>query len=86
MLDNLPPPPGRVGSTCGRGGAAVRGAVEPPSSVVAELAPDAGSESAVVAVTFPDTVESADDTILVAANQYTNTDTLDNATPGNDGF
>ena len=77
----------RVENTRRRSDAAVSGAVKPPSSVVVERAPpDAGSESAVVAVTVPDTAEStADDTILAAANPYTDMDILDNLTPGNDG-
>ena len=64
----------RVENTQRRSDAAVSGVAEPPPSVVVERAPDAGSVSVVVAVTVPGTVTSGspDDTILVAADQCTN--------------
>jgi len=55
--------------------------------VEAERTADVGTESIVVAAMTSDTATngSADDTILVATDQYTNMDVVDNVTLGNDG-
>jgi len=56
-------------------------------TVEAERTADVGTESIVVAAMTSDTATngSADDTILVATDQYTNMDVVDNVTLGNDG-
>ena len=69
-----------------RSDTAVSGAVDPRSSAVVDRAADAASESVVATVTAPGAVQSPDDTILVAADQYTGMDTLDNVILGNDGI
>ena len=78
----------RVEDSRRRSDAAVSSVPEPPPpSVAVERVVNAGSQSVADAVTVPDTVasDSADDTILVAADQCTNMDILDNVNSVSDG-